>query len=139
MVKRNSITIITLLITLLLCGAALPALAQWQGTVPGFKYDGLSADDEWKFSWEIPLGGYWYEFDFDYKGGGVNVWTSVSSLTPISGTNSREVVSTPALHNAPAGKTFKFRVRAKFCDSVDAAGNCLHETWYNWAKISVTF
>ena len=131
--------IISLLLTLLLFGAAMPAQAQWQGTVPDFKYDGLTADGEWKFSWEIPGQGFWFEFEFDYKGGGVNVWTSVSSLISAGARSTREAVATPPLHNAPAGKTFEFRVRAKFCNFTDAAGNCVQETWYNWAKISVTF
>ncbi len=130
---------ISLLLALLLFGAAMPAQAQWQGTVPDFKYDGLTADGHWKFSWDVPINGYWYEFEFHYKGGGVNVWTSVSSLATASARSTREAVSTQPLHNAPAGKTFKFRVRAKFCHFPDAAGNCGQEIWYNWAKISVTF
>ena len=139
MKHRRVAVIISLLLTLLLFGAAMPAQAQWQGTVPDFKYDGLTADGHWKFSWDVPVNGYWYEFEFHYKGGGVNVWTSVSSLATASERSTREAVSTPPLHNAPAGKTFKFRVRAKLCHAVDAAGNCVQDTWYNWAKISVTF
>ena len=134
---KNGRIIIT--ISLLLIFTNLPAQAQWQGSVPDFKYDGLNVDGHWQFSWQIPTQGFWFEFEFDYKGGGVNVWTSVSTITPGGSTSTREVVSTPPLHNAPAGKTFKFRVRAKLCYGLDAAGNCVQEIWYNWAKISVTF
>ena len=138
MKHRRVTVIISLLLALLLFGAAMPAQAQWQGSVPDFKYDGLTADGHWKFSWQILQNGFWNDIEFRYKGGGVNVWTSVNSLS-FAPTSTREVVSTPPLHNAPAGKTFKFRVRAKLCHAVDAAGNCTQATWYNWAKISVTF
>ncbi len=137
--KHRRVMFISLLLGLLLIFTALPAQAQWQGAVPGFQYDGITADGDWKFSWQVPSNGYWYEFEFHYKGGGVNVWTSVSSLATATSSSTREAVSTQPLHNAPAGKTFKFRIRAKFCLFPDAAGNCAQEIWYNWAKISVTF
>ena len=140
MKNRRVSVIISLLLTLAVLIATLPAQAQWQGSVPDFKYDGLTADGEWKFSWKKISGGVWYEFYFEFKGGGIqNVWTSVNSFSAISDRANRYNIATPPLSNNAAGKTFKFRVRAKLCEHYDAAGNCVQDTWYNWAKISVTF
>ena len=129
-----------LFVVLALIFAALPAQAQWQGTVPEFRYDGLAANNDWEFSWKKITHGWWYEFSFEFKGGGItNVWTSVNSLSASYISSTRFHIATAPLSNNVAGKTFKFRVRAKLCHAIDAAGNCAQDTWYNWAKISVTF
>ena len=137
--NQRNFVLISLLLTGIALFAALPAHA---ADVPEFKWEGVDSDSgRWQFSWKTPNGEYWAQLQFETN---PDTWATLSNLQ-WSRSGQRTNVSSPALHNNPSGKTFKFRALVKACtepseenDWCDDPGFDAVDT-YGWTELEVKF
>ena len=131
---RNANKIAGLMIALILLLAALILQVY---AAEDFKFEEVTAENDWEFSWltELYENYAWIQF----KGGGItSVWTSISNES-YARVNNRTHVKFAALVSDPSGLTFEFRARVQYCVRHDELGDCDQQAKTGWSTLAVEF
>ena len=102
-----------------------------------FKFEEVTAENDWEFSWQTES--YENYAWIQFKGGGVtSVWTSISNES-YSRENNRTHVKFAALVSDPSGLTFDFRARVQYCVAHNELGDCDQQAKTGWSTVEVKF